>query len=143
MCSDAQKTRARFNGVSSTTVLVRDRISEVLATVRGAVGLFLIFGAGFIVLAVISLRSALDKGWNETFLLGNVPMPKLYGAGATNYDVFSLCIFVLVALVVAIVSRYLYYRKTIEALRKRGISDYDKDGKVDSFADDFLDEDFF
>lgn len=117
----------------------RDHLVEFLATIRGAIGSFLITGSGFILLGVIALKGALAGDWHEPFLLGNVPIPTYYGAGASNSDVVIFCSVGILFLAIVIVRRYLYYRDVVEALRKKGITDYDK---VDSFADNFLDDDF-
>jgi len=123
-------------------VVIRDKVSETIATIRGFFVKFFVFGLMFFILGTIALANALDSNWGGIFTLGNVPIPKFYGAGATNYQVFILCIVALVVLAFAIVSRYFYYRSIIQALREKGITDYDNDGQVDSFADSFLDDDF-
>ena len=123
-------------------VVVRDKVSEVFATIRGFLVKFFLYGLIFFIFGTIALANAVDDGWNAIFLLGNVPIPKLYGAGATNYQVFILCAVALIALFLALISRYFYYRNVIQALREKGITDYDNDGEVDSFADNFLDDDF-
>ncbi|MEM7359885.1 MAG: hypothetical protein AAF431_12365 [Pseudomonadota bacterium] len=120
----------------------RDRAAEFFATIRGGIGLFLVYGLGFIILGVIAYHAFQLNGWHEPFKLGNVPIPTYQGAGATNFQIFTMCVAGLVAIGAAVVSRYFYYREVIESLRELGIDDYDRDGQVDSFADDFLDEDF-
>ena len=121
----------------------RDHISETQATIRGVLEIFFVWGLGFILLGVLALNAVLNGEWDERFTVGNVPIPKFYGAGASNLDMLIFCVIGLVCICVAIVRRYLYYRGIIETLRKKGIEDYDNDGRVDSFADDFLDEDFY
>lgn len=50
------------------------------------------------------------------------------------------CAVGLVALANGIVMRYRYHRETIETCRSRGITDLNKDGTINGFADDFIDD---
>jgi hypothetical protein len=54
--------------------------------------------------------------------------------------VFSFCVLGVLAVMVAIVWRYVHHRKTLKFMRERGVNDFDRDGRTDSFADDFLDD---
>jgi len=118
----------------------RSRISEALATIRGAIFLFCIFGFPFVIFGAISLDGMLSKGPLEDFRIGNVEVPKYQGAGASFLDMFIFCAIALIALTVAIYLRYRHHKTTLDFFRKNGMTDIDGDGKVDSFADDFLDD---
>ncbi len=118
----------------------RNRIAELWATIRGAFFLFFSAGSLFIVFGVISLGRMIEFGAHSAFKLGNTEIPKWQGAGATNIGVFIMCTVGLLAVVVAILLRYQQHKKTLELFRSRGVTDMDGDGKVDSFADRFLDD---
>ena len=119
--------------------IYRDRLHEALSTLGGAIGLFLLFGSPFIILGTISAFGWARHGMFAPFILSN-QAPNFMHPAATNLAVTSLCAAALVLLVVAITWRYFYYRKEIEFLRNKGITDFDEDGKRDNFADDFLDD---
>jgi len=120
--------------------LKRNRLAEVLATAKGVLVSLLSFGGFFIIFGVISLERIFNEGALGDFRLGNVPIPKWQGASASNLSVFIFCLVGIVAVVIAIVIRYFYYRKDLEYLRSRGIYDLNKDGKIDSFEDKWLDD---
>lgn len=118
----------------------RNRLSELLATARGAAKLVLIFGSPFLVFGVISLGRIYSSGPFSQFALGDVFIPKLMHPGATNLAVFSFCSAGLLLVVVAVLWRYFHHRKTLKYLRQKGVRDFDADGKTDNFADKFLDD---
>ena len=127
----------RFKGESEP---IRDRSEERAATIGGALGMILLRGSPFILFGVISLDKVLNEDMHGPFRLGNVPIPYFDGAGATNLYVFSFCVFGFVAVLIAVLMRYLHYRKDLEYLRSKGIRDANNDGKVDSFGDSWLDD---
>jgi hypothetical protein len=104
-----------------------------LAYFFGLTSLFWIFG-------VIALDRAIKLGPMEVFRIGSVPIPKWEGAGFTNLDVLIFCGVAIVALAVALVVRYLHHRGKLRALRSRGITDFNQDGRRDVFTDRFLDD---
>ncbi len=117
----------------------RNKFKEMAATVRGAVYLFCMYNSLFIVFGVISLSRIFEFGAGGEFRIGNVPIVKWMGAGASNLDVFLFCATGVVLVTIVIVRRYFYFRKDIELLRSKGIYDVNKDGKIDSFADNLFD----
>ncbi len=119
---------------------LKKRFRYLLATVRGALFLFVSFGMFPFVIGVIALGQTISEGPMESFRIGQTDVPKWLGAGATNLGICVFCLVVLIALAVCIVLRYLQHRETLDFLRGRGIDDFDRDGKVDSFADSFLDD---
>lgn len=119
---------------------LKRRLRHVMATIRGALFLLLAFGSIFIVFGVISLGRILNEGPMEPFRIGATDIPKWLGAGATNLGVAIFCLTGIVALAFFIALRYIQHRETLQFLRERGIDDFDEDGKVDSFADRFLDD---
>ena len=118
----------------------RNHFLEALATAKAALSMFLILGSFFILFGVLSLDRMIRIGPLEDFRIGNVPIPSWQGASASNVSIFVLCLVGLVTVVVAIVMRYLHYRKDIEHLRSKGIYDVDEDGKMDMFKDKWLDD---
>src|SRR5688572_10031225 len=108
-------------------LLQRDRLSEKLATTRGAVKLVLLFGSPFLVLGAISLGRIYSSGPFGQFALGDVFIPKLMHHGATNLSVSLFCLAGLLLVVVAVAWRYFHHRKTIRFLRERGVRDFDGD----------------
>ena len=118
----------------------RNHFKEALATAKAALYMFFLFGTFFIVIGVISLDRMLTIGPLEDFRLGNVPIPSWQGASASNVSIFVFCLVGLVTVAIAILLRYLYYRKDIEYLRNKGIYDVDEDGKIDTFKDKWLDD---
>ena len=120
--------------------MLKMRIKEALATIKGAIFLFLIFGFPFILFGVISLGGIIYKGALEDFKIGNVEIPKFMGAGASYLDVFIFCIIGILAVAISIYARYRHHKATIDLLRSKGIHDYDGDGKIDNFTDKFLDD---
>ena len=102
--------------------------------------LFLCFGSFFLLFGVIAIGRVVNEGPMETFRVGQTDIPKWLGAGATNLGVTLFCLAGLVVLVFCIILRYAQHRDALEFLRSRGIDDFDGDGKVDSFADSFLDD---
>lgn len=118
----------------------RNRLAEWLATIRGSLKLFFLAGSLFLFFGVISLGRLLNEGPHAAFRLGHTEIPKWQGAGATNLGVFIMCAAGLLAVLVAIYLRYRQHRATLAWLRSRGVTDFDGDGKTDSFADRFLDD---
>jgi len=115
------------------------RLLESLATLAGALRLFLLFGFPFIFFGIISGIACITRGPFAPSALSEMA-PKFMQAAATNLMVTSMCAAGLLLLVIAITWRYFYHRKTIELLRKKGVTDFDGDGKRDTFASKFLDD---
>jgi hypothetical protein len=118
----------------------RDRIDEALASFTGAVKLLLIYGTFPLVFGVIALGRIYSLGPFEPFKLGNVHIFKFMAPAATNLAVFTFFALLFLSVLVAVIWRYFYYRKTLRFLRERGERDFDRDGNTDNFADDFLDD---
>lgn len=131
---------AQFRRWSSSVNPRRSHLREALATVRGALLHFMAWSSVFWILGVIALGRLLKNGPWQPFLIGSVPIPKWQGAGFTNFDVIFLCAAAILALVVAFALRYIQHRKKLSMLRSKGITDFDEDGKRDTFTDRFLDE---
>ena len=119
--------------------MYRNRLDESMATMAGALGLFLLFGFPFIIFGTISGIGCFTQGPFAPFALSNVA-PKFMQEAATNLAVTFMCSAALVMLLVAIAWRYFHHRKTIELLRRKGVTDFDGDGQTDSFASKFLDD---
>lgn len=117
-----------------------DHIEEIVAAIRGTLLWFTLLGWPFIVLGVIAVDRALDTNPLQEFAIGNVPIVRFLGARASNLDVAILCGMALVVLVVGLVVRYFQHREKLRFLRGRGIRDLDKDGQVDTYTDQFLDD---
>ena len=117
----------------------RNRLDESLATIAGALGLFVLFGLPFIILGTISGIGCFTRGPFAPFALSDMA-PNFMHAAATNLAVTSMCLAALAMLLVAIAWRYFHHRKTIEFLRRKGITDFDGDGQTDNFASKFLDD---
>jgi hypothetical protein len=117
----------------------RDRLNEAAATLGGALSMFVIYGSPFIIFGTISGYGLYRHGPFAPFLLSKLA-PNFMHPGATNLAVFSFCCLGVIAAIVAIVWRYIYHRKTLQFMRERGVSDFDRDGRTDNFADDFLDD---
>jgi hypothetical protein len=118
----------------------RSKVREALATVRGALFRFLVLAAPFIVIGVIALGRVLNDGPLEEFLVGSVPIPKFQGAGFNSIHVVVGCGVAIVALAIALTIRYFQHRGKLRALRSRGVTDFNGDGKPDVFTDRFLDD---
>ena len=119
---------------------LRKYLSESAATALGAAKLVLLFGFPFLILGPISLSRIYMYGPFAHFSLDNVYIPKFLPSAATNLVVFSFCLAGFALVVISVAWRYFYHRKTIAFMRKRGVRDFDGDGRTDSFADDFLDD---
>jgi hypothetical protein len=117
----------------------RKRLDEVAATLGGAIKLTVLFGFPFLILGAISGVGMITAGPFAHFALGDV-IPKFMPPEATNLAVFCLCALGMLCVAVAIIWRYFHHRKTIAYLRGKGVSDFDGDGRTDSFADKFLDD---
>ena len=126
--------------MKSSWKMRRNRLAEIWATLRGALFLFFTFGSLFIIFGVISLGRIFEFGAHTAFRVGNTEIPKWQGAGATNIGIFIFCVAGLIAVALAIYLRYRQHQGKIQLLREKGITDFDGDGKVDSFADRFLDD---
>ena len=111
-----------------------------LATVKAALVHFCAFSLLFVVLGSIAVSRALQHGWLEPFRIGNVEVPKLMGAHATNVTVAIFCGVAILAIATGYVVRYFTYRSFLARLRARGVTDIDNDGKTDVFTDRFLDD---
>jgi len=124
----------------TTNKIKRNKLKEAYTTAKGAIILVLVYGFLFIIFGVISLDRIIENGSDQIFALGSVPIPKFLGAGATNLSVFlfSLAGFILIVFAVAV--RYFQHKSKLKFMRENGIYDLNKDGKVDSFEDDFLDD---
>ena len=120
--------------------VARDPVGEALATARGFLFLLVAFCFFPIILAVIALDRIRTYGPLERFQLGNTDIPWMYGSGASNLDVLIFSVAVVVALIIGIVIRYYYFREKIDFLRSKGMTDLNKDGQIDSFADDHIDD---
>lgn len=103
---------------------------------------FLGFNSLFIVFGVLSFSRIMKYGALEPFKIGEVIIPKIV-VGGTNLSVFLLCSVGLTVITTLLLYRYFYYRNIIKKLREAGIYDFDDDGKVDTFIDNFLDENFY
>jgi len=123
------------------TVTERNRKAEAFATIRGALRISALYSSLFLVLGTICLSQILAGNGGELFKLGNTPIPKLLGAGATYNLMFLTSLAGVSVVLVAVLLRYFYYREYIEELRNKGVTDLDGDGNIDTFADTFLDED--
>ena len=121
-------------------MFARFRLKEAVATARGALLYFTVYTFFFWLFGVIALGRVFTHGPLETFEVGSVPIPKWQGAGFTNLDVAIFCGVGILALAVAFIVRYVQHREKLQALRSRGIEDFNKDGKVDTFTDRFLDD---
>jgi hypothetical protein len=119
--------------------VTRDRANEIMATIGGALRLFLLYSIPFFFLGTISGIGLYTSGPFSRFALSDV-MFRFMQEGATNLLVFGFCVIGVVSLVAAIVWRYLHHRRTIAYLSRKGITDLDGDGRTDSFADEFLDD---
>jgi hypothetical protein len=116
------------------------RLRFALATMRGALWLVVLVGFPFALFAFLSLGQIFMRGAHAQFVLGTAYIPKFLSPSSTNLSVLMFSVVGLLAVVAAVVARYLYHRKTLLFLRRRGVYDYDKDGRTDSFADGFLDD---
>lgn len=117
----------------------RNCLDESLATIAGAARLFALFGFPFILLGTISGIGCITHGPFAPFALSDMA-PNFMHAGATNLAVTVMCSVGLVMLIGAITWRYFHHRKTIEMLRRKGVTDFDGDGETDNFANKFLDD---
>lgn len=122
-----------------TSKVARDRVNEALATIGGALRLFLLYSLPFIFLGTISGIGIYADGPFALFALSHVLFSFMQEA-ATNLAVFSLSVLGVVCMVAAILWRYLHHRKTIAYFRRKGITDVDGNGCTDTFADKFLDD---
>ena len=122
------------------TTRTKDSMRLALATLRAAALHFFAFASVFIVFGAIAVDRAIRSGWLEPFRLGNVEVPKLMGAHATNISVVAFCAIAVGAIAVGYVVRYFHYRSFLARLRARGATDIDNDGKTDVFTDRFLDD---
>lgn len=118
----------------------RSPTREALSTLGHGLLYFFGYSSPFWILGVIALGRVFTLGPMEVFLLGSVPIPKWQGAGFTNLDVVIFCGVGIFALVVAFVVRYVQHREKLRALRSRGVTDFNQDGKPDVFTDRFLDD---
>ena len=116
------------------------RTREALSTLGHGLLYFFGYSSLFWILGVIALGRVFALGPLEVFLVGSVPIPKWQGAGFTNLDVFIFCSVGICALVVAFIVRYFQHRGKLRALRSRGVTDFNEDGKPDVFTDRFLDD---
>lgn len=117
-----------------------DHIEEIVAAIRGTLLWFTVLGSPFIVLGMIAIGRALDTGPLARFAILRRPFGTFLGAPVSNLDVAILCGMALVVLVVGLVVRYFQHREKLRFLRGRGIRDLDKDGQVDTYTDQFLDD---
>jgi hypothetical protein len=118
----------------------RNRISEALATARGASVLVGLFGSPFLVFGAISLSATIRGEAMGAFAIGQAIPLKFMAPSATNLNVLFFCAAGFFAVLVAVVLRYRQHRNMVEFIRSRGVTDYNLDGKRDSFADRFLDD---
>jgi hypothetical protein len=119
--------------------VARDRVNEIMATIGGAIRLFLLYSFPFFFLGTISGIGIYTNGPFARFALSDL-LFQFMQEGATNLAVFGFCVMAIVCLVVAIIWRYFRHRQTIAYLRQKGITDLDGNGRTDSFADKFLDD---
>ena len=118
----------------------RHRMAEALATVRGASLLVGVLASPFLVLGAFSLAAILRGDALSSFAIGQATPFKFMGAGATYLNVLIFCAIGFLSVLAVVVLRYRHHREMVEFLRARGVTDYDRDGRRDSFADRFLDD---
>ncbi len=115
-------------------------VKLAFATARAALGYFIAYSFVFVMVGTIAVGRGLENGWLEPFKVGNVEIPKLMGALATNVTVAIFCFIGVLAVAVAFGIRYFTYRSFLARARGRGVTDIDGDGKPDVFTDRFLDD---
>lgn len=114
--------------------------SLALATLRATVAWFFLYSFFFIVWGTIAVGRIIQFGAMEPFRLGSVEVPKLMGAHASNLSVAIFCGAAIATIAGGLLYRYLYFRSFLAKLRSKGVTDLNKDGKVDVYTDSFLDD---
>ena len=115
------------------------KLQLIYATISRSFGYYLLYNSLFIVLGVISIGAIITSGPLEPFKIGNTVIPRFI-VGGTNLSVALLCLVGIILVTFVFIRRYLHHRKTINFLRRKGLYDYDGDGKIDTFMDEFLDD---
>lgn len=121
-------------------ISIKKELSNFFYTLRGLALVFFVFNFGFIVYGVISLDKIIKGGGLELFMLGNLPVPKYLGAGASNIEMFIFCVIGVIAIFIGLIRRYLEMRDDIAMMRKLGLRESDFRSPYNSSVDEVFDD---
>lgn len=123
------------------SISIKKELSDFIYSLRGLALVFFVFSIGFIIYGVISLDKILKGEGLELFMLGNLPIPKYLGAGASNIEMFIFCVIGTLAIFIGLIRRYLEMRDDIAMMRKLGLKEEDFRSPYGSSVDDVFDDD--
>ena len=124
------------------SISIKQEIKDFIYTLHGLAFLFVGLNTGFIIYGVVALDEIYQGNGLELFKLGNLPIPKFLGAGASNIEMFIFCIVGVIAISIGLIRRYLYLRGDIAMMRKLGVKEEDVRLPKEQTISELLDDDF-